>query len=56
MGFAIEKLFLFTTQSSLYLSCRNKVDAKATSPLSIIGSYHYFWAVQVYDQVGEHVV
>ena len=37
MGFAIEKLFLFITQSFLYLSCRNKVDEKVTSTLSIIG-------------------
>jgi len=55
MGFAIEKLFLFTTQSFLYLSCRIQDDAKGTPTLPFIQYDNCLGTVQVYDQVGEHV-
>ena len=54
MGFAIEKLFIL--HPILFVSFLQKQSwCKSYYSPFFIGSYHCFWAVQVYDQIGEHV-
>lgn len=47
--------FFIPTQSFLYLSCRIQDDAEGTPTLPFIQYDNCPGAVQVYDQVGEHV-
>ena len=54
MGFVIQKLFYSAPNPFCIFLAEIKLMQKLL-PLSFIGSYHCFWAVQVYDQIGEHV-